>query len=157
MEDDLQWKTTFDGRQLSMEDDLRLKMTFDGRQPLMEDNLRWKTTFDGRQPLMEGNIWWKTTFDGRRPLCSSSIFHSVLFELRAHTLCTHCPVVPAPTVSTDHSHVVRSGYEGLGLTSSLNTSGVDLIFVQQPPNPPPTKVYGILGWISLHYLSGSVD
>ena len=33
-----------------MEDDLHWKTTFDGRQPLMKDNLWWKTTFDGRQP-----------------------------------------------------------------------------------------------------------
>ena len=65
MEDNLRWKTTFDGN------DLRWKMTFDGRRPLMEDDFRWKTTFDGGWPLM----------------CSSSIFpaqtidHSVLFLL----------------------------------------------------------------------------
>ena len=29
-----------------MEDNLRWKTTFDGRQPLMEDDLQWKTTFD---------------------------------------------------------------------------------------------------------------
>ena len=44
MEDDLQWKTTFDGRQPLIED------SFGGRQPWMEDDHRWKTTFDGRRP-----------------------------------------------------------------------------------------------------------
>ena len=44
MEDDFRWKTTLDGRRLSMEDDFRWKTTFDGRracvvQSLMEDNL----------------------------------------------------------------------------------------------------------------------
>ena len=53
MEDDLWWKTTFDGRRPSMEDDLWWKMTFDGRQPL--------TSFDWRHPLMEDTLWWKTT------------------------------------------------------------------------------------------------
>ena len=56
MEDDLQWKTTFDGRQPLMEDDLQWKTTFNGRQPSMEDELRWKTTIHGRQPLMEDDL-----------------------------------------------------------------------------------------------------
>ena len=38
-----------------MEDDLPWKTNFDGRQPSMEDNLQWKTTFNGRQPF-----FWKT-------------------------------------------------------------------------------------------------
>ena len=42
MEDDLQWKTTFDGRQPWNDENIPLKMSFDSRQPLMED------TFDGR-------------------------------------------------------------------------------------------------------------
>ena len=36
-----------------MEDDLQWKTTFDGRQPSMEDDLQWKTTFNGRQPSSE--------------------------------------------------------------------------------------------------------
>ena len=68
MEDDLRWKTTFDGRRPSMEDNLWWKTNFDGRRPSMKDDLRWKTTFDGRRPLMEDDQWWKTTFDGGRPL-----------------------------------------------------------------------------------------
>ena len=69
-----------------MEDDLRWKTIFDGRRSLMEEDLRWKTTFDERRPLMEDELRWKTTFGGRRPSCSSSIFlagaidHSVLFH-----------------------------------------------------------------------------
>ena len=66
-EDDLWWKTTFDGRRPSMEGNLRWKKTFDGRWPSIKENLRWKTTFDGRQPLTEDNLWQKTTFNGRRP------------------------------------------------------------------------------------------
>ena len=62
MDEDLQWKTTFDGRPPLMKDNLRWKMTFDGRRPSMEDNLRWKTTFDGKRPSMEDDIRWKTTF-----------------------------------------------------------------------------------------------
>ena len=61
MEDDLRWKTTFDGRQPSMEDNLRFKMTFDGRGPSMEDDI-------GRRPSMEDDLRWKTTFDGRQPI-----------------------------------------------------------------------------------------
>ena len=45
-----------------MEDNLRWKTTFDGRRPLMEDGLQWKTTFDGRRPSMEDDLRWKTTF-----------------------------------------------------------------------------------------------
>ena len=61
MEDNLRWKTSFDGRRPSMEDDLWWKTTFDGRWPLMEDNLWLKTTFDWRHPLMENDLRWKTT------------------------------------------------------------------------------------------------
>ena len=68
MEDDLRWKTAFDGRRPLMEDDLGWKMSFDERQPLMEDKLWRKTTFDGRWPLTEDSLWQKTPFDGRRPL-----------------------------------------------------------------------------------------
>ena len=67
MEEDLQWKTTFDGRRPSMEDDLQWKITFDGRRPLIEDDHWRKTTFEGRWPLTEDDLWRKTTFDGRRP------------------------------------------------------------------------------------------
>ena len=55
MEDDLQWKTYFDGRQPAMEDNPQWK----GRRASMEDNLQWKTTFDGRQR-------WKMIFNGRQ-------------------------------------------------------------------------------------------
>ena len=34
-----------------MEDDLQWKTTFGGRQPSMEDNLQWKTTFGGSKLL----------------------------------------------------------------------------------------------------------
>ena len=37
MEDDLRWKTTFDGGRPSTEDDLWRKTIFDGRRPLTED------------------------------------------------------------------------------------------------------------------------
>ena len=68
MEDDLWWKTTFDGRRTLMEDDLWWKMIFDGRQPLMEDNLWWKTVFDGRRPFIEDDFLGKITFEERQPL-----------------------------------------------------------------------------------------
>ena len=87
---DLCWKTTFDGRPLSMEDNLWSMKTFDGRQPLMEDDpwwetnfnkyyLRWKTTFNGRQPLLEDNLWWKVTFDGRWPLMEGNLCVSTIY------------------------------------------------------------------------------
>ena len=78
MEDDIQWKTTFNGRRLLMEDDLRWKTTFNGRRPLMGDDLWWKTTFDGRRPLMEDNLWWKTTFDGRHLIWKTFYQHDYL-------------------------------------------------------------------------------
>ena len=40
-----------------MEDDLQWKTTFYGRQPTIEDNLRWKTPFDVRRPSMEENYF----------------------------------------------------------------------------------------------------
>ena len=42
-----------------MEDNLWWKTSFDGRLPLMNDNLRWKMTFDKRWPSMENNLWWR--------------------------------------------------------------------------------------------------
>ena len=68
-------------RRLSMEDNLPWKTTFDGRQPLIEDNLRWKTTLDGRRPSMEDNLWWKTTFYGRPPSVEDDLYVLVLFSL----------------------------------------------------------------------------
>ena len=41
--DDLQWKTTSNGRRPPIEDDLQWETTFNGRQPPMEDDLQWKT------------------------------------------------------------------------------------------------------------------
>ena len=97
MEDNLRWKTTFNGRQTSMEDNLEWKMTLHGRQPSMEDNLWWQSTFDGRWPWMEDNLrlktnfkgrWcpmmeddleWKTTFDGRWSLTPSVSLSSCHF------------------------------------------------------------------------------
>ena len=46
-----------------MEDDLWWKTTFDGGRPLLEDDLWWKMTFDGRQLFMEGNLLWKTILE----------------------------------------------------------------------------------------------
>ena len=80
MEENLWWKTTFDGRQPLIEDDFQWKTTFDERWPLMEDDLWWKTTFDGRQPLMEVDLWWKTAFDGRQPLMEDDLQWKITFE-----------------------------------------------------------------------------
>ena len=57
MEDNLQWKTNFVGRQPSVEDNLWWKTTFGEGRPLLEDDLRWKTTFSGRQPLLDPCMW----------------------------------------------------------------------------------------------------
>ena len=90
MEEDLQRKTTFNGRRPPMEDDLQCKTTSNERQPLMEDNLQWKTTSNERQPSMEDdlqwktnsnkrwapmedNLQWKTTYNARRPSMDSKI------------------------------------------------------------------------------------
>ena len=40
-----------------MEDDLQWKMTFNGRPPSMEEDLQWKMTFKGRRPSMEGRLF----------------------------------------------------------------------------------------------------
>ena len=47
-----------------MEDNLYWKTTFDGRQPLIGNTFWWKTPFYKRWPLMEEDLWWKTAFDG---------------------------------------------------------------------------------------------
>ena len=47
------------------EEDLRWKTPFDGRRPLMEDTIGWKTTLDERHPWMEDDVLLKMTFDGR--------------------------------------------------------------------------------------------
>ena len=82
MEDDLRWKTPFNERRPSMEDDLRRKMTFKGRRPSMEDDFRWKTTFEGRRPSMEDDLGRKTTFDGRRPSMEDDIRWKTTFDGR---------------------------------------------------------------------------
>ena len=80
MEDDMQWRTTFNGRQHSMEDDIQWKTTFDGRRPSMKDILWWRTTFNGGQPSMEDDIQWKMTFDWRLPLMEDDL-HWRNFEI----------------------------------------------------------------------------
>ena len=47
MKENLQWRTTFNGRQLSMEDYHGLQTYFNERLPLIKDV---------RQPLMEGEL-----------------------------------------------------------------------------------------------------
>jgi hypothetical protein len=53
--DDLQWKTTSDGRRPPMEDDHRWKTTSNGRGLPMDVDLQWKKT------LLEDNLQWKNT------------------------------------------------------------------------------------------------
>ena len=50
MEDNLQWKTTFDGRQHPMEDNFRWK------KPPMEEYRRWRTVPYAKKTLMEDNF-----------------------------------------------------------------------------------------------------
>ena len=80
MEDNLWWKTAFDGRQPLMEYNLWWETILDGRQPLMEDNIWWKTTFDGRQHLMEDDHCWKMTFDGRLSLMKDYFWLNTNFD-----------------------------------------------------------------------------
>ena len=65
-EDDIRWKTTYDGRRLMMEDNLWWKTTYDGRRFMVEDDLWWKTSYEGRLLMMEDDLGWKMTYDGRR-------------------------------------------------------------------------------------------
>ena len=60
MKDNIHWK--MHSYEKILEGNIQWKTTFDGRQPLMEDNIQWKTTFDRRRPSMEQ---WKATFNGR--------------------------------------------------------------------------------------------
>ena len=73
MEDNLQWKITFNERWPLMEVIFQLKTTFDERLPSIENNLQLKMTFDGGHTLMEDGLWWKTTFDGRQPLIEDQV------------------------------------------------------------------------------------
>ena len=85
MEDDFQWKTTFDGRQPLMEADLRFKTVFDGGRPSTEADLQWKTPFNGRrppmdrQPSMEDYLCLKTTFDGGQPFMRDNLQWKMIF------------------------------------------------------------------------------
>ena len=82
MEDNLQWKTTFNGWRPLMEDDLRWKITFNGIRPSMEDNLWWKTCFNQRWPSTEDDLWWKTTFDRRQPSIEEDLHWKTPFDGR---------------------------------------------------------------------------
>jgi hypothetical protein len=79
MEDDLQWKTTSNGRQPPMEDHLQWKRTSYARRPPMEDDLKIIKVeylrkhlldhtqilnlglYDQTNPFNEGNLQKKTT------------------------------------------------------------------------------------------------
>ena len=50
--------------QRELEDNLEWKTTLDGRQPWMEDNLGWKMTLDERRPWIEDDLGLKKTLDG---------------------------------------------------------------------------------------------
>jgi hypothetical protein len=59
MEEDLQWKTTYNVRGPQNTNTLQVllrKTTYNGRPPTMEDDLQWKKTYNGRQPTMEDDI-----------------------------------------------------------------------------------------------------
>ena len=57
MEDDLRW----------MEEDLQWKTTFDGRRPSIEDILRWKTTDGGR--VIKGEVFLQKSFPYSGHMC----------------------------------------------------------------------------------------
>ena len=82
MEDDLWWKTTFDWRPPLTEDDIWRKATFDGRWPLTKDDLWRKMIFDGRGPLTEDDLWWKTTFYGRQSFMEDILWWKTNFDER---------------------------------------------------------------------------
>ena len=46
-EDDLQLKTTSNGKRTPLEEDNQWKMTSNGRRPLMEEDLQWNMTSNG--------------------------------------------------------------------------------------------------------------
>ena len=71
MEDNLEWKTSFDQRRPSMEDNFWWITTFNGRPPSMKDDLRWKTSLDGRR--MEDKLWSKVTFNWRQLLMDNNL------------------------------------------------------------------------------------
>jgi hypothetical protein len=57
MEDDLQWKTNYNGRQnFNGRQNLNGRQNFNGRRPPMEDDIHWKTTTIGRQHIMEDDL-----------------------------------------------------------------------------------------------------
>ena len=83
MEDDICWRTTFDGRWRLLQDDLWWMMTFEGpnstiNSTITQHNLSWvrhendtvKAAYwqDCPQTLMEHTLWWKMTFDVRQAL-----------------------------------------------------------------------------------------
>ena len=82
MEDDLQWKMTFNGKRPFMGDDCLWKMAFYGRPSFIEDRILWETTFDGRRHLTEDGLWWKTTFDGEQPLVEEDLWWKKIFDGR---------------------------------------------------------------------------
>ena len=71
MEDNIWWKTTFNGRCLSMEDNFWWKMTLNGRRPSMEYTLLWKTTFGGRKQSFwtRGFLNWILTLKTKSCIC----------------------------------------------------------------------------------------
>ena len=76
MEDDLQWKMTFSGRQPLVEDDLLWKNDLPFEDDLLwEDDLRWKTAFGGRRPSVDDDLHWKTTFVGSLHAVYSALQH----------------------------------------------------------------------------------
>ena len=80
IEEDLQWKKSFNGKSPSMKDGLQWKMAFNGRQPSMEDKLQWKTTFNGRRISMEDILWWKMVFDERWPSMEDDLWWQTTFD-----------------------------------------------------------------------------
>ena len=82
MEDDLQGRTTFGGRQPVVEDDLQWTITFSGRRPSVEVNLWWKTTFGGGRPSVEDNLPWKTFFGRKWPSVENVLRGKMTFGLR---------------------------------------------------------------------------
>ena len=83
-EDNLWWKTIFNGKRPSVKTIFKWKMTFGVRRPSVEDDLQWKMTLGGRQPSVGRQPQWKMTFGGRRPSVEDNLQWKMTFGGSLH-------------------------------------------------------------------------
>ena len=97
MEDNLPWKTPFNGNQLIIEEKdwrkkpfyERRKKTYDVRQSLMTYDRRGPTGEEniwGETPIAEDNLWWMTTFNERQPLLEYNLQLKAIFNRWQHVM-----------------------------------------------------------------------